>query len=240
MNNKKVLAVIPARKGSKGLPGKNIMLLNGKPLISYMIEAAVKSVLIDKLIVSTNDERIADIALKYGADVPFLRPDELAQDETPIAPVLKHAMEFFDARGWKADIVATLQPTNPLTTTEIIDSVIQKHLQSDCDSVATVSEMSKHPYRAKRLEKDGRLINFINGVDGERYLYRQQMPTVYSYNGAIYSRKRKLLENWTGEYLGLGSDIRGVIVKDLYAMDINNFTDFRFAGLLLAERNYGI
>ncbi|MEK6692520.1 MAG: acylneuraminate cytidylyltransferase family protein, partial [Nitrospirota bacterium] len=182
MTKKNILAVIPARGGSKGLPWKNIMLLNGKPLIYYMITAAKACRFIDKLLLSTDDERIAGIGKEYGIDVPFTRPAELAQDDTPIIPVLKHAMDYLDSSGWKADLVLSLQPTNPLTTADIIGSVIKKHLETDCDSVVTVTIIKHgHPYRAKRIVEGDRLVNFVTEVDGDKFICRQERPPAYAY-----------------------------------------------------------
>jgi len=120
--NKKIIAIIPARGGSKGIPRKNIVNLAGKPLIAWTIEAAKKSNLIGRIIVTTDDQEIADVALKYGAEVPFLRPKELAQDDTQPDPVLKHALQFlYDKENFKPEIIAWLEPPCPIRTAEEID-----------------------------------------------------------------------------------------------------------------------
>lgn len=237
MTKKNILAVIPARGGSKELPGKNIMLLNGKPLIYYMITAARACRFIDKLILSTEDERIARIGREYGIEVPFNRPSELAQDDTPIIPVLKHTMDYYDSSGWKADLVLSLQPTNPLTTTDIIDSVIKKHLKTDCDSVVTVTIIKHgHPYRAKKVIEGDRLANFISEIDGDKFICRQERPPAYAYNGAVYSRKRELIEKWNGRDIGLGTDVRCIEVEPELSVNIDDAFDFKIAELLLDNR----
>ena len=237
MTKKNILAVIPARGGSKGLPWKNIMLLNGKPLIYYMITAAKACRFIDKLLLSTDDERIAGIGKEYGIDVPFTRPAELAQDDTPIIPVLKHAMDYLDSSGWKADLVLSLQPTNPLTTADIIGSVIKKHLETDCDSVVTVTIIKHgHPYRAKRIVEGDRLVNFVTEVDGDKFICRQERPPAYAYNGAVYSRKRELIEKWNGRDIGLGTDVRCIEVEPELSVNIDDAFDFKIAELLLNNR----
>ncbi len=127
----KVLGIIPARGGSKGVPGKNTRLLAGKPLISYTIEAALKSKFIDRLIVSTDDEEIAKVAEKYGAEFPFLRPANLAQDDTPDQPVFQHAIKILKIQDdYEPDIVLNLRPTTPLKTSHTIDKVVEKMRQN--------------------------------------------------------------------------------------------------------------
>lgn len=129
-----ILAIIPARGGSKGIPGKNIKELAGKPLIAYTIEASLKSKYITRTILSTEDERIKDIALKYGAEV-IDRPIELAQDETMTAPVMVHAVNQLKEQGYEPDIVVLLQATCPLRTEKEIDEALELYFNSDCDSV---------------------------------------------------------------------------------------------------------
>lgn len=233
----KMLAVIPARKGSKGILGKNLRLLNGYPLIYYMIKYAQASRYIPKVMVSTDDERIAKTARKYGAEVPFLRPKELAEDTTPLNPVLKHAMAYYDSIDWKANAVISLQPTSPLITTDIIDSVIELFVRTRCDSVVTVSEIKHgHPYRAKKMHSDKRLENFCTEFDGEKFFNRQERPPAYAYNGAIYLRKRELVEDWNGKDMGLGNDCRGFVIGHEYAVNIDDEFDLKVAEFLLRER----
>lgn len=237
IKNLKILAVVPARGGSKGVPGKNLRPLAGHPLIYYMIRYARASRYISRVAVSTDDEKIAEVARSYGADVPFLRPKELAMDTTPLNPVLQHALAYYDAIGWKADAVISLQPTSPLITTEIIDSVIELFASAGSDSVVTVSEIKHgHPYRAKIMHNDGRLENFCKEIDGEKFFNRQERPTAYAYNGAIYLRKRELVEEWNGKNMGMGNDCRGVVISHEYAANIDDECDLKMAELLLKER----
>ena len=122
-----VLGIIPARGGSKRVPRKNIKQLNGKPLLYYTIREAKKSKNIDRIIVTTDDREIADIALKFGAEVPFIRPCELAEDDTSDQPVFQHALQkLYEMDGYKPEIVLNLRPTSPFKTPEIIDQVVQK------------------------------------------------------------------------------------------------------------------
>ena len=237
MNEAKILAVIPARGGSKGVPGKNLRSVLGKPLISFMIKYAQASKFISKIVVSTDDEKIAGAARSFGAEVPFLRPKEMAQDISPLNPALKHALDYYDSTGWRADAVISLQPTSPLITTEIIDSVIRFFLETGCDSAVTISEIKHgHPYRAKKLHSDGRLENFCAEFDGEKFFNRQERPPSYAYNGAVYLRTRALVENWDGQDMGLGKDCRGLVIGQEYAANIDDEFDLKIAGILLKER----
>ena len=144
-----VVAVIPARGGSKGVPGKNIKLLGGKPLISYVLEAAKKCQLIDRIIVSTDDEQIAEVAKKYGAEVPFMRPAELAEDATPTELVLKHAVEWLEQNEkYKTDIVVFFQLTDLPRTKGLIEKVVSRILEDDSlDSVFVATCTRKNYWR---------------------------------------------------------------------------------------------
>jgi CMP-N-acetylneuraminic acid synthetase len=146
-----VIAIIPARGGSKGIPRKNIRLLAGKPLIAYTIEAAFTSKM-DKVIVSTEDEEIAEISKKYGAEV-IERPKGLAKDETPTIDVIFHVLEILKAKNYNPDIVVLLQPTSPLRNAEDIYNAIKLFLDSDCESVVSVCEVEHPPYWSFEIEE---------------------------------------------------------------------------------------
>jgi CMP-N-acetylneuraminic acid synthetase len=153
INGKRVLAVVPARGGSKGLPGKNIRTICGKPLICWTIGTALKSRFIDELIVSTDHREIADISLQAGAAVPFLRPAALATDSTPTIDVVEHALEHFRAAGQSFDYLVLLEPTSPLREDADIDSMLAR-LDASADrfdAIVSVGEVSTHPAITKRL-----------------------------------------------------------------------------------------
>jgi len=195
IKGKTVVAVIPARAGSKGLPGKNIRKLLGKPLISYTIEAALRSKFIDRTIVSTDGKKIADVARKYGAEVPFLRPAYLATDTAHTPPVIEHAVSYLEDReGYKVDVVVTLQPTSPLRRANHIDLGIKKFLKVGADSLASVKEAFP-PWWLFRPKGD-RVVPFIEFKKGVNALNleRQQLPRVYQANGALYVTKRDYLK----------------------------------------------
>lgn len=144
-----VVAIIPARGGSKGLPGKNLRLLAGKPLIAHTIEAARRCALIDRVLVSTDDPAIAAAARAFGAETPFLRPPELARDDTPTEPVLKHAVEWLEhEEGYRVDVVVFFQPTDVFRTQALVNSVVRRLLDDDSlDSVFVAYKTHKNFWR---------------------------------------------------------------------------------------------
>ena len=230
----KVLAVIPARGGSKGVPKKNIKNLNGKPMLYYMLDAARKSKLLDKIIVSTESEEIAQVAKDLGAEVPFLRPKEMANDTISVTVAAKHAMEFFDRQGEHFDAVISLQVTNPLTLPEDIDACVQKMLDTDCDSVLSMKVIEDaHPWRIYDLKGD-KVLPF-NSETNENFPQRQDRPVCYKFSGAFFMRKRILLEQWNSVDFALGDDRRGVLIPYERSVDINVPLDFAVAEALLKE-----
>ncbi len=180
-DGKKILAVIPARGGSKGVSGKNIKMLGDKPLIGWTIEASKKSKYIDRLILSSEDDEIISVARQCGCEVPFVRPSDLAADDAPgIAPVL-HAVE---AIGEGYDYLVLLQPTSPFRQTEDIDGAIRRCIENKADSCVSVTESEKHPAWMFRLADTGYLIPFLE--NDELATHRQQLEPVYALNGAVY------------------------------------------------------
>lgn len=193
IKEKKVLAVIPARGGSKGIPNKNIINVNNKPLINFSIETALKSKFIDDLVVSTDSIKIAKIAEKAGAKVPFLRPKKLATDKAISLPVILHALEFMEkSNNINYDIIIMLQPTTPLRETKDIDQCLSTLIDKNVDSVISVVNVGGyHPLRMKRIVGEN-LVNYIDqGFEDMRP--RQELPDVYIRNGAIYVSTRKTI-----------------------------------------------
>ena len=191
MDDVKVLAVITARGGSKGLPGKNIIDLGGKPLIQYSIDAAKRARFVDRVVVSTDDEEIARVSKKCGAQVPFIRPQELAGDTSAHIPVVQHAVQYLiDNEDYKADYVLLLQPTSPFRTAEDIDAAIKIAFDSGSSSVMGVMEVDQHPFKLSVIE-DQSLKQAFEIPEG--YLRRQDFPTYFWENGAIYLVKTQCL-----------------------------------------------
>jgi CMP-N,N'-diacetyllegionaminic acid synthase len=186
----KVLGVITARGGSKGLPGKNLRPLAGKPLIAYTIDAAKASGALDRVILSTEDAEIALAGRRLGCEVPFERPAELSADDTPHLPVIQHAVRWLeDHDGYRPDAVMILQPTSPLRDAADIRASVDLLETSGADSVLSVSEMPAHahPLRALRVDDTGAAVLFVSG-EGVRHRVnrRQDLPAAWVMNGAIY------------------------------------------------------
>lgn len=187
-----VLGIITARGGSKGIPRKNITLLAGKPLIAWTIEAAFESDCLDRVVVSTDNAEIAQVCRDCRAEVPFMRPVELAQDDSPHMDVIIHAVEWMMSHeNYSPDYVMLLQPTSPLRTAEDIDAAVALALQRAADGVVSVSEAPAHPYLIKRITEKGSLVDFVDTPKG--YLPRQSFPPAYVVNGAIYLGRREVL-----------------------------------------------
>lgn len=187
INGQRVLAVIPARGNSKGLPGKNVMPLAGKPLIAWSIDAANRSASVDRTVVSTDSQAIADVASVWGADVPFLRPAALAMDDTPgIAPLL-HACQMVP--GY--DFVALLQPTSPLRTAADLDSAIDLMLGQGADFCISVTRVKQHPNWLFSVSAQGYLERY---EQAEMQTDRQSLSPLYAPNGALYIARVAALE----------------------------------------------
>lgn len=180
INNKKVLGVIPARGGSKGVPRKNIRSLAGKPLIAWTIEAARKSVYIDRVIVSSDNLEIIEVAKALGADVPFVRPKRLARDQTSGMDPVIHALKEIP----NYDYVVLLQPTSPLRLPEDIDACIEQVQNIGAPACVSVSEPEKSPYWMYTLQHGGAMQPLIS--QKENAVVRQDLPDVYALNGAVY------------------------------------------------------
>lgn len=221
----KIFALIPARGGSKGIPGKNVKLIAGKPLIVWTIEAALRSSFIDAVVVSTDDPAIAEVARCAGAQVPFMRPTELAQDETPgMGPAL-HALDQLP----KYDSLLLLQPTSPLRTTEDIDACLVLATQQHAPSVVSVCEADTHPYWTYRLGKDQALERFVDAAPIAR---RQDLPQVFALNGALYFAHAKWLRR-NGTFINRET-IAYVMTRER-SIDIDTPLDWKFAEFLLKE-----
>jgi N-acylneuraminate cytidylyltransferase/CMP-N,N'-diacetyllegionaminic acid synthase len=235
-DGKNILGIIPARGGSKSIPRKNINLLGGKALIAYTIEEALKSKYIDRVILSTDDEEIAKVAMSYGAEVPFLRPKTLAEDSSSSLSVILHALEYFKREeNYSPDIVVFLQPTSPFRKAEHIDEGIEK--MRECDAVAGVCEVKHHPdfmmqERESFLKPYSKLKN--------RPLRRQDVLKLHVLNASLYIAKR--------EYYDGAKDldpvapifegkVKGVFMDEISSIDIDTPLDFMLAESVLETKN---
>jgi len=195
-----ILGIIPARKGSKGIPHKNIRNLAGKPLIAYTIESAIKSKLIDKLIVSTDDEKAMDIAEEYQIEVPFLRPDCLSSDSSGSLEVVQHAIDFFERKDQFFDAVILLQPTTPFRENGSIDKAIEKFIDDKSDALVSVLPVP-HQYNPHWVFKPSNK-NFLELATQEKEIIkrRQDLPQTFYRDGSIYITKTEILKN--GSFYG--------------------------------------
>lgn len=230
--NKKYLAVIPARGGSKGIPQKNIKEMNGKPLIAYTIEAANKAIemgALAKCIVSTDSEEIAQVSRQYGADVPFLRPDYLASDTAKSVDVVLHALSYLEEQGEKYDAVITLQPTSPMRTVEDLVGGMTLYDENDTDSVIAVYEDVKaNGFNYYRMGPGS--AGLAEHKEHNTGIRRQEMKPMYVRNGALYISSVQLLRE------------RKIIIGDvplLYVMpkersiDVDSLQDFEYIEFLM-------
>jgi len=226
-----VLAIIPARGGSKGLPGKNIRKLAGKPLIAYSIGQALESRYIGRVVVSTEDSEIARVAARYQAEV-IRRPDELALDDTSSVDALQHTLDYLkEAEGYSPDLVVLLQPTSPLRKVEDIDGAIDKLLEVGCDSVVSVCDV-EHPAHWMYTLEGERLKPIIEG--GRKVGRRQDASKVYRLNGAVYVTHRDVVMR---QDKVMGDDTRAYIMPRERSVDIDTEFDFKLAELLMRERD---
>jgi CMP-N,N'-diacetyllegionaminic acid synthase len=193
----KVLGIITARGGSKGIPGKNLKPLAGKPLLAYTVETARRCAALDRVILSTEDEAIAAAGRDLGCDVPFMRPLDLAHDDTPHLPVIQHAVRWMRERvNDQPDAVMILQPTSPLRSVDDITAAVGLLDRSGADSVLSVNEMPahSHPMRALRVDDTGNAVLFVSGEPVRKRINRRQdLPQAWVMNGAIYACRTAVL-----------------------------------------------
>jgi len=218
----KVLGLVPARGGSKGLPGKNTRPLHGKTLLAYTAEAAAASGVIDRIVLSTDSEDIAGVGRVSGLEVPFLRPADLAADDTPMLPVIEHAVAALAAGGWTADIIVLLQPTAPLRTPDHIRRSVGVLRETGADSVVSVVELPRHlsPDYLMRVE-DGRLVPFL--PEGARVTRRQDARVACVRDGTVYTFWRQTL---LGQQSIYGRDCRPMVVPASESLTIDGPEDW--------------
>jgi CMP-N-acetylneuraminic acid synthetase len=224
----KTLAIVTARGGSKGIPRKNIVPLLGKPLLAYTAEAALAAMRLTRIVLSTDDEEIARVGRECGLDVPFMRPLELARDETPTIPVLQDVVRKLEVAGEFYDAVFTLQPTTPLRRPADIDGAIDLLERTGADSVISFVDVGeKHPARMKFITPDGRVIDppFAEQLEGQR---RQDLPKLYLREGSVYLTRRTVLMEQNSLR---GRDCRAWIIPQERACNIDTSFD-----LFLAEQ----
>jgi CMP-N-acetylneuraminic acid synthetase len=227
-----VLGLVPARGGSKGVPGKNVRPLAGHTLLEYTARAARESGVLDRVILSTDSPEIAEAGRRAGLEVPFTRPAALAADDTPMVPVIQHALMEVSRDGWAPDIVVLLQPTSPLRRPDHIRAAVSLLHDTSADSVVTVVEVPRHlsPDYVMRIE-GGRLKPFL--PDGARVTRRQDARPAYSRDGTVYAFRRTVLERTGGIY---GDDCRPLLIDACDSLSIDSPADWDEAERLLTRR----
>ncbi|MCF0129935.1 MAG: acylneuraminate cytidylyltransferase family protein [Pseudobutyrivibrio sp.] len=221
-----MLAVIPARGGSKGIPHKNIVDLGGRPLIDYTIQAALGSKYVDRLVVSTDDEEIALVSKACGADVPFLRPDYLSSDTAKSIDALIHAVEFCEDEESKAyDIIVLLQATSPFRDSGDLDGALERFIATGELGVVSMNEVEENPVLIRTMDESGNLTKLM---DTSSTVRRQDMKKFYFVNGAIYINNRKTLNRATS----LNDNPVGYVMTLDHSIDIDDMSDLEYARFL--------
>lgn len=228
--NKKVLGFIPARGGSKSIPRKNIFPLVGKPLIAYAIEALKHSQFVNRIVVSTDDEEIAAIAKKFGAEVPFFRPKELAKDTSQVFAAIKYTINRLKKEEkYYPDYVVTIQPTSPLVQTSQIDAALKLVFKKKAESVVTVKTLPHHyhPHNIRKV-KEGKT-SFWMELEHYKSINRQQRPVFYAF-GNLYVSRVDLIER---EGHLEGKNNYQIVIDHLSALDIDDIDDFKIIEALI-------
>lgn len=228
-----ILGLIPARGGSKSIPRKNIRSFAGYPLIAYSIAAGLVAESISRLVVSTDDDEIAEVALRFGAEVPFIRPNEFSQDHTPDLPVFRHAIQWLNEnQGYQPEVIVQLRPTSPLRRVSHIDQAVNQLVsRPDADSIRTVCVPFQNPFKMWQIGPDGFMQALLNTEDPEPYnLPRQVLPEIYwqtGYVDAAWTRTIMRKNSMTGD------KILPLLIDASEWIDIDSSSDWRRAELLL-------
>lgn len=224
------LIIIPARGGSKGIPHKNIKLLNGKPLICYSIDIARQYTTDENICVTTDDKEIISVVEQYGLKVPFVRPAELATDTASSNDVLVHALDFYETQGRQVDVIILLQPTSPFRKVSFVKEAVELY-NEDFDMVVSVKETSANPYY-NCFEEDKNGFLSISKSIGHPITRRQDAPKVWEYNGSIYVINPTSLKDNGMQHF---TRVKKYPMSELYSVDIDCPFDWKVAELLLNE-----
>jgi N-acylneuraminate cytidylyltransferase len=227
------IACVFARGGSQGIPRKNLRLLGGKPLVGIAVETARESGLVDRVVISTDDSEIADVARSYGAEVPFMRPAELARSDSPEWLAWRHAVkQLWPAGSGADDALISVPPTAPLRAVEDVDAVINMLREGDADVVVTMTPSARSPYfNMVRVDEAGRASLLVE--QGTGIARRQDAPVSYDLTTVAYAVRPTFVLSANATFEGM---VRGVIVPQERALDIDTEFDLRIAACLLAER----
>ncbi len=242
MKNLKVMALVLARGGSTGVKNKNARTVAGKPLIAHTIQVAKDSQWINRIVVATDSETIRDIAVENGAEVPFMRPEDMSQKLSRAYDAYRYFLgKLKEREDYRPDIVVCLFSTSYTKTAQQIDEAVQKLVETDCDWVFTVTEVEHHPYRFFKPTEDGRMVNFCSDVKSfDIWGNRQELPPVLRINGNAFVTWTENIENFTTYNVDQvdypDTDVRYVMCPQEESMDIDTPLDFEIAEFLL-EKN---
>ena len=225
----RILGIIPARGGSKGIPGKNIKPLGGKPLLEYTFESAEKATSLTKVILSSDDKKIISLAQKIGLEAPFIRPDFLAEDTTPSIEVILDALEFFKSKGIVFDAVCLLQPTTPFRQNNIIDIAVKKFVQEKYDSLISVREVPHHYNPHWCFEERNGMLKIATG-DEKIIPRRQDLPKAYHRDGSIYITKTEVVVKQKSLF---GHSIGYIDTTNFPYVNLDNLSDWEEAERML-------
>lgn len=239
MKKRNILAVLPMRSGSTGIRHKNISDVNGLPLFTYAARTLTSLTSIKNFIVSTDSQRYAELALEAGLEVPFTRPPHLADNQTRLHYVLKHALNYFDEQGQHFDAVLSVQATAPLIRAATLEKMIAIFHDTDCEAIGTGSFISHgHPYLAKQLDPDSNIVqNFLALAPGQQRYPRQVRPELYYFNGAAFLRDRKLLDQIDDDTNCLGLDPRMLVIDEMEGLNIDSEFDLQMAEMFLKNQD---
>lgn len=230
MASEQIVAIVPARAGSKRLPGKNMALLGGEPLVAYTLRAALGAKRLSRVVVSTDDAELARFATAAGVEVFFPRPAELATDTASVIDVLRHVVHVLEEKGESVDVVVLLQPTSPFRTNQHIDAALELFTSSRVDTVTTVRPVSEHPYWLWVHEQD-----HLSPLYAPEHIAmgRHQLPPYYVETGAIYIVSREVLSR-DGLY---GDRVVPFLMNELASVDIDTPLDLAWADFLLTQHS---
>jgi CMP-N,N'-diacetyllegionaminic acid synthase len=232
INGKTVLAYIPARSGSKSIIDKNIIDICGKPLIAYTVEAAKGSKYVDRVILSTDSQKYADIVKEYGGDAPFLRPDELSEDNSKEIDAAIHLINWIEENeGKKYDIILKLEPTSPLRISEDVDKAIEALEKRNADTIATVTEAFTHPYWMNTLPEDNSMVNFIS--EEAKTKNRQELPVYYQLDGLVNVSRWEIIKKYKNWF---GGKIFAAITPNERAIDIDGPVQLELVKIIIKKR----
>jgi CMP-N,N'-diacetyllegionaminic acid synthase len=235
-----VLVLVPARGGSKGIPRKNLQLLGGKPLVAHAVEVGRAATLVTRVMCSTDDEAIADAARAAGAEVPFLRPAELAQDSSEDWPVFVHALHWLERNeGWQPELIVNLRPTSPLRMPRHVDDAIRLLLETGADSVKAVHLARQHPHKMWLRSDDGCIEPYLKTpmrLERGPDVPRAELDDVYWQNGMVDVTRRSVIFD---QRVMIGRKVAGLVTEPSESIDIDTPLDLALAELVLARRTEG-